>query len=803
MKWISFQKDNLFILSYYLFCSLVIFAPVLQGYSILNGKYLFNFEPWSSMGTIDNVLGQQNPILSDHIDWPNIYYYIQQLRNLEIPLWGSNEQLGKPAIFLMINLLTDPIRLLVWTIFDVPIGTNIETIVKFTAGAFFTHKYLNLIGVQKYLSLIATIGFAYGSSNIAQYQNTYAFAPLSIPIILYWIEKQFKSPSRKNEFFIIFSIFYLMSLGTASIIVFTLVWIGIYYFFRSISVFGKINYTSFKYILYLVISIALSAWYLIPSADYFLSQVNLTYRNSYNNWQLDPFGLILLLIPHYFGSPINDAQNWTIVRYIPGAISTGIFIPIGLLLSSINIFSKKKNFFIKFYVSSSAVLLLYVYSFPFEKIESWINLLPLYKNNPPIHHNSIFQFSLFIGGVLGIQIFYEYAKKQNIKVNLVLASLISIYLTIIVALGSKVNHRSPELDLNYFNNYYFPRFVLIICAQVIFIGFILYTYLRSNVDKKVRGILLYSLFAVLTITVLSENKLNSKDWVPFVKPENWFPSTTTTKYLDKNLGNGRVLGLDFAAIPETMSFYGFPVAVGRGSVPVALQSLLEPAWPNAYDHPTQSLIYSDNFDPNAKIWKLLNVKYFIGARNLNTENIQNLQFVDVIKLEDSTLLSIAKYDNFIFLTDKYQTFDGVEDLKYKFNNIEYDPLRTTLLDINESKNNKLKNIDECYNKKIISINRKTNSIKLIIENSCPVIVNISQYHFPGWNVKINGERKHLFETYGFMSSIYVERTGINTIELNYMPKTFVYGCLISISTLILLVIFYTWNRRVENNELIN
>ena len=107
MKWVSSQKVNIGLVSYYLFCSLVVFAPVLQGYSLLNGKYLFNFEPWSSISTIDNVLGQQNPILSDHIDWPNIYYYIYQLRNLEIPLWGSNEQLGKPAIlgqFLMFLL---------------------------------------------------------------------------------------------------------------------------------------------------------------------------------------------------------------------------------------------------------------------------------------------------------------------------------------------------------------------------------------------------------------------------------------------------------------------------------------------------------------------------------------------------------------------------------------------------------------------------------------------------------------------------------------------------------------------------
>ena len=671
---------------------------------------------------------------------------------------------------------------------------------KFTAGAFFTHKYLNLIGVHKNLSLIATTGYAYGSSNIAQYQNTYAFAPLCIPIVLFWIEKQFQSPSKKNEFFLILSIFYLMSLGTASIIVFTIVWVGIYYFFRSISVFGKLNLNLFKYVLYLIISVALSAWYIIPSADYFLSQVNLTYRNSYNNWQLDPFGIILLIIPHYFGSPIHDAQNWTVVKYIPGAISTGIFIPIGILLSSINIFSKKKNFFIKFYVSSTALLFMYVYSLPFEKIESWINLLPFYKNNPPIHHNAIFQFSLFIGGVLGLQIFYEYIKRKNIKVNLVLVSLIVIYFSTIIVIGSNLNKRSPELDLEYFNNYYFPRFVLIVSVQTILIGLILYAHLRSNIDKKVREILLFSLFAMLTIAVLSETKLNAKDWVPFVKSENWFPITTTTKYLDKNLGNGRVLGLDFAAIPETMSFYGFPVAVGRGSVPVELQSILESAWPNAYNHPTQSLIYSDNFNPNAKIWKLLNVRYFIGARNLNTENIQNLKFEDVIKLEDSTLLNTLKDDNFFFLTDEYQSFDGPVDLKVKFNKIEYDPLKTTLIDSKELKSTKLKDIEKCDSKNIKSIDRTNNSIKLIFENSCPVIVNMSQYHFPGWNAKINGEKSYLFESYGFMSSIYVEQTGINTIELNYMPKTFFYGSFISISTIIILIIFYTWQRRIVTKE---
>jgi hypothetical protein len=193
MKRFIKDHDRLIALVVFSVCTLIIFPQVLSGYTIVNGNYLYSFEPWVHYGK--GGQGDYNYILSDSVDWPNIYYHIEQIRNGELPLWGFNEQLGKPGIFLMNNLLVDPLRLLLWVIFGVPVGQTLEILIKFTLGGLFSYMYLKQLKVQLPIAFACSVGFMFGSSQIASYIDCFAYAPLFLPIIFYLVEKVFEKDS--------------------------------------------------------------------------------------------------------------------------------------------------------------------------------------------------------------------------------------------------------------------------------------------------------------------------------------------------------------------------------------------------------------------------------------------------------------------------------------------------------------------------------------------------------------------------------------------------------------------------------
>ena len=71
---------------------------------------------------------------------------------------------------------------------------------------------------------------------------------------------------------------------------------------------------------------------------------------------------------------------------------------------------------------------------------------------------------------------------------------------------------------------------------------------------------------------------------------------------------------------------------------------------------------------------------------------------------------------------------------------------------------------------------------------------LTDVFYPGWNVSIDGETSEILRANGLVRAVMIPE-GSHIIEFNYIPSSFWFGLLISISTVILLFIVYLYSRK--------
>jgi hypothetical protein len=291
-------------------------------------------------------------------------------------------------------------------------------------------------------------------------------------------------------------------------------------------------------------------------------------------------------------------------------------------------------------------------------------------------------------------------------------------------------------------------------------------------------------FVLLSALFLYEAKLNAADWVPSMKPASWFPKTRTTQYLRANVGAARVMPLDLVAVPETLAFYGLPVAVGRGSIPRPLMHLLFEAYDEAYRHPTQTLFPSAKTDLSSKLWDLLDVRYFVGSRTLRKEDLPPYgEKINFIRLSDSTILERAPRPKHAYLAKDGIVVKREEDLPKIFYQPDFN-LSTHIILESETdlrpEDKPSKDISSPSSiGEITSVKQHTNSLEITASIKEPGYLVLSQYYYPGWNAYIDGEQVDIFRAYHFLSGIKIEKHGEIHIDFRYEPRSVYYGLALS------------------------
>ena len=753
-------------------CSLTVFDQVLSGYTLLNGNYLYSFEPWVHHRQL--AQGDYNYILSDPIDWPNIYFHIKQLRLGDIPLWGFNEQLGKPGIFLMNNLLVDPLRLILWTVFDVPVGATAEILIKFTAGGVFCWLYLTQIGVHRWIALPFSIGFVFGTSQIASYPDAFAFAPMYLFLVLFLVERVCTTNSWKWTAVLSCSFLYLATSAVAHVLFFSAFWILLYSLARLLSIRANRGALFVKICIAGCFAIVSFSAYLLPTIEYFRNGINLDYRSGYGVAQCFAYALLNVFYGTIFGDPVAEAPTlWKYGSYVNIGICVGFLAPVVAMTAGIFRLARYRDFHMVFFSVATTFLILEIYEFPFEAVEQYVNKVPLFRGNPPFHLNTFLQVFISVLGALSL----DYVYRTNFKERRweALAILMST-----ASLSGFVIYHFFQIKLDSGGSVYLENYFT---KSMFLTGLFLTIYVVIVFKPRVlRSLTL--VFVLLSALFLYEAKLNAADWVPSMKPESWFPKTRTTQYLRANIGAARVMPLDLVAVPETLAFYGLPVAVGRGSIPRPLMHLLFEAYDEAYRHPTQTLFPSAKTDLSSKLWDLLDVRYFVGSKTLRKEDLPNYEDkINFIRLSDSTILERAPRPKHAYLAKDGIVVKREEDVPKVFYQRDFNLSTHIILetedDLRLGDSPSRETSSPSLIGEVTSVKQYTNSLEIRASVKEPGYLVLSQYYYPGWNAYIDGERVDIFRAYHFLSAIKIDKTGEIRIDFKYEPRSVYYGLALS------------------------
>lgn len=77
-------------------------------------------------------------------------------------------------------------------------------------------------------------------------------------------------------------------------------------------------------------------------------------------------------------------------------------------------------------------------------------------------------------------------------------------------------------------------------------------------------------------------------------------------------------------------------------------------------------------------------------------------------------------------------------------------------------------------------------ITIDVQTTAPAILTLSLPAYPGWDAAIDGKQAPLVRAYGGLSALALREAGAHTITLEYTPRTFTVGAIVSVGTLALL-----------------
>ena len=790
----------------FILTALYIFSGIFGGKIISNVNHLYNFEPWAHFRPLPPDRG--NYIMSDMVDSIGPFVSMNdRFRSFDIPLWDYSHQLGQVGALNMHYGWFNPLRTIFWILLGASYGWTAEILVKFILGGIFLYLFLRELDVNKFISIASAIGFAYGSNNIGSHQAGFSSVSLAAPMMYYYFERLFKTNSWKYVFGLIFSSFYLVSIGFLSV-VFYFVYIFVFYAFLKV-IFLANNKISLinKGLLSIGILVCLFSSGLFTTIEYFQNGLNLNYRLDLGLLQLNIKSFYNFFIANFFGDPLLEKNRWIYGTYINTGIFIGGLSALIIFTFSLLRFLKVRDFSIVFFFLTGLFLAFNIYKFPFENLEYYTNKLPIFNGNSPTYQKTVFQFVLSIIGALGLDYFWKLSK-SNIKF-LYLFYFICIFILSLVFINAYDFFNS--IGVSEITREYLKKSFFIYSCYLVTLFLIGYRIFISKFLKVKLNYIEFIIGLFLIVLVLWEAKINSKNWISYTNNKYWFPELEITNYLKSNIGSQRIISLDKAAIPEMISGYGIPQAAGRGSVPEAFKTILQDADPNIYSsHPTQSFFSSEKINLTHPVWDLAGVKYFIHSkRNLSKhirDQIKNNNNLDLISFKEGKLIVRNDNKGMAFLVNDAVVFDSNQDLINLIKDPQFSLDKNILVNRefkrNEFDNNTFDNLkltDSKIKNYIVKSNKIT--IDLDIIESCYLIVN--NYFFPGWHAKlINSDGTVSYplvqKAYGFLQSINIEVPGQYKVELTFFPKHLYFSLILTFIGIILLFYIFKLCQNEKN-----
>ncbi len=783
-------KNPLLILG---FITVIFFWQVfIRGYVPFPGDLLLSeYNPWRQSSYFGYTPGAV-PNKAQYFDtirefYPWLDFTVGEIKKGNVPLWNPYNFSGQPHIANYLTAVFYPFTLL-YFIFGTINGYSLMIMLAPFLTSVFMYLYAKKIGISTIGSLFSALILAYASYMADWLEFGVVGHTLAwFPLILYALEGLRSNGHIKHLLIFTFAMSASLLAGYPMDFLFYFGFAFLYWIYIAY-VDSKTKEQPFialvtRALPCFAFSLLIGGIQLFPAIAYFLksARTSVPYEFFINNMLVQPYQLIMTLIPDYFGNPVTK-NYWLTTSYVSLTLSFGIA---SLLFASVFIFNlRKKDFIIHYrenlFIASLLIIYLLIVRTPLTEQLYKINI-PLFSTSSPTH---LLTIGIFIWSILAGRGFDLYLKNKE-----------KLYMLIPVALA---------FFLAWVGILFIPKVYQVVAlrnsiySSGIFVALLILFFLGSRKMSLKK----YIIILIILVTIL-ERFVAFQKFNPFTPKAYVYPPSDVLTQLQSISGIDRFYGYGTAKIESNIgTLYKLHSTDGFGAINYAfyngfIRSSNDGKIVTKFTHINRSVAEiapgygKDDLPDNQyrlRVMDALGVKYILD-RVENPKDDATFppdRFTRIWNNNDGWVI----YNNTYaapryFLTDKIKYYRTDEEFEHIFFDPSFNPRDTILL---EKRVEPLIHVLPASQKNVELVSYESNPIQFRTTTDTPQILYISDTYDNGWKSFIDGKETRMMKANYALRAINIP-AGTHSVVMNYAPDEFIYGIIVSLIGFILFTVF--------------
>jgi len=696
----------------------------------------------------------------------------------QIPLWNPYAFSGYPLLANLQSAVFYPLNILFF-IFNAKTAWIIYVLAQPVLAFIFMYLFIRSLSLSKHAALFSGLAFGFiGYFSVWFEWGVLGHSGLWLPLILYGITKYFKNKSPK--FLAISSIGLACSLFAGHIQ--TTVYVGLvmlaYYIFLAFFTENNFNKGLRNFmsgLWFILLTLGITAIQILPSLELLqLSARDVSQSQEiFHLFQLPYSHLLTIFAPDFFGNPgVGNAWQPNYAEYL------AYFGIVVLVFAVIGIMYHKKDKLIYFFLTLSGLSLLFALPTPFSQALTILHI-PVLDTSSPARVLYILQFSFVVLAGFGIDTYFS--KKNFVWKSLFLLGFIYLGMWGFALLARFIPQAKSIIEFLPIikRNLIIPTITLILTFILIYIG------VKNNKYKIVT-------FFLLLILCAFEYQYFMYKFSPFSPIDYFFPKHQLTIDLHNMTPPDRVYGYGIARIENNLSTeWRVQTSEGYDSLYIKRYGeLIDASFPKELTRSDANLPETmATSDSHAKkvLMDVMDLKYILYKNDLApTDFLQQAWRFPL----DRFKLIYQRYKWEIHLNLDVLPRAGIF---YDFT-VEKDGKRiiSTLFDKNFPYQQKIILEEKPTNfvplkntapttAKIISY--KANEIKIQTDTKAGGLLFLADNFYPGWTATVDNIPTKIYRADYTFRAVLV-KAGKHTVTFSYMPKSFIYGAVVSALSLV-------------------
>lgn len=789
----------------------IFFHPVLFGSRVLlPADILLSHPPWSRQ----ELYEPHNALLSDQIEefYPDRLLAREAFRSGSLPLWSPFSAGGRPllgngqsAVFFPINMLS----------YFLPLATSFAWIAltKLLIAGFSTYLFLRRLGRSHSSACLAGCSFMFSGFLTVWLNHPHTNVAIWLPL-LFLLADRLASPDGRRAVAMLSVVVGIQFLGghpetSLHVLTATAAYVAFLGFTRSReekswAVLGRLAGAFAGAVL---LGSLLAAVQLLPLLEYLRESAVLSDRTSRT---LSPLSLSpprflempLLFFPYLYGTPVRPRTDFASAVGIRNfnEVSGGYVgvVAVVLALAAV-IWLWRENPRVRFFALLGGISWAIAYDVPV--ISNVANSVPPFAMSLNQRSLLLVAFSLSCLAAFGLDWISSGKAVRKALDHLSAALALAVILTsTAVIVGSQLIQANRDWILEQGRSrllqlyWAFPtpdRLLsldqwleklpkifsnILSAAQSPLISAAFTLGLLIIIQLRARGLLRSGVLAGgLIVLTFGDLWLFGRGYNPMVEPHSIFPSAPAIEFLKRDPGLYRVLGVDKVLLENTSTVYKISDIRGEDGINIArYKELLDWTSTRRMHNVVDPSTYP-NYD--SKIADLLNVKYVLSARAIQSE-----------KLRPVYAGEIQIYENLKALPRAYAVFHVISsknriDTKRILEGEEFDPSKSAILE-GASPLSPTPGSQPTAFVRVVRYEPRQVIVRATMSH--PGLLVLGETFYPGWRATVNGVPTTIYRTNHALRSVRLD-AGVHQIDFHYDPLSVKLGIGLSLAATLALL----------------